>query len=108
MKTCPICSAIAFDDQQTCFGCMHSYAEKPPADATPSGIALDDSVSKSFLFGASHAKEPEDEKDEEVMLLAEPACFMVAFTPRILPSGKLKWECSVEPSESPASHRRGS
>lgn len=29
MKVCPICSAVAFDDAATCFGCLYDYsAEK--------------------------------------------------------------------------------
>ena len=27
MKTCPVCQAVAFDDAETCFGCMHRFGE---------------------------------------------------------------------------------
>lgn len=32
MKTCPVCQAVAFDDAETCFGCMHRFEED---DAVP-------------------------------------------------------------------------
>jgi len=31
MKTCPQCGSLAFDDQDTCYGCMHRFFRKPPA-----------------------------------------------------------------------------
>ena len=27
MKTCPICKARCFDDMETCYGCMHRFAD---------------------------------------------------------------------------------
>ena len=34
MKSCPVCGAVAFDDAQTCFGCLHRYgADGPSAGA---------------------------------------------------------------------------
>ena len=36
MKTCPICGARAFDDAETCFGCLHRFVdEEPAAPAAP-------------------------------------------------------------------------
>ena len=32
MKTCPICSAKAFDDAVTCFGCLYRFDSEPIAD----------------------------------------------------------------------------
>ena len=28
MKVCPVCGARAFDDAETCFGCLHPFAEQ--------------------------------------------------------------------------------
>ena len=30
MKTCPVCNAIAFDDQATCYGCLYSFEKDEP------------------------------------------------------------------------------
>ena len=41
MKTCPICHAVAFDDAQICYGCLHRFdaeeAPRPAAEAQQPG-----------------------------------------------------------------------
>ena len=37
MKTCPICNAVTFDDAETCFGCMHRFADSEGDASDPAG-----------------------------------------------------------------------
>lgn len=70
MKTCPVCRAVAFDDAEVCFGCMHRF-EEGTADSELSALKLD---------------EPE----------AAPPAFTIRFTPEAESDGALKWNCVVE------------
>ena len=66
MKTCPICHAVAFDDAETCYGCLHRFAEdEVPYRAT--------------------------EGNESTL----PA-FSIRFTPEAGKSGGVVWNCAVE------------
>jgi hypothetical protein len=72
MKTCPVCNAVAFDDQATCYGCLHSY-EKDAAPTEPT-------------------KTP-----EPVSGLSDTASFLLSFVPHPQDSGAFSWTCTVEP-----------
>ena len=72
MKTCPVCNAIAFDDQATCYGCLHSFErDLPQAEAAKTT----DSVSS----------------------LPDAASFILSFAPHPQASGSFSWTCTVEP-----------
>ena len=103
MKTCPVCSAIAFDDQMTCYGCLHAFEEAPASETqavTPAGLP-EDNVSQSFLFGALHADEGPFGRSEhgKVASHAKAARFIVSFSPRIGGGDAVAWDCSIEPME---------
>lgn len=70
MKTCPVCNALAFDDADTCFGCLHSFADEPEHKDTPHVESRTGSV-------------PE---------------FLIKFTPMTDRSGSVTWSCAVETS----------
>lgn len=72
MKTCPICSAIAFDDQEICFGCLHSF-KKDELSAEVVGIAPNTHVT------------------------TDAASFLLSFVPHVEASGSINWTCTVEP-----------
>lgn len=61
MKTCPICKARCFDDMETCYGCMHRFADDEAAadelgqSAKP---AHDDADRADVLPEASAKAEP--------------------------------------------------
>lgn len=38
MKTCPVCSAKAFDDARICYGCMHSFEAEAQRKKEPSPL----------------------------------------------------------------------
>lgn len=38
MKTCPVCSAKAFDDARICYGCMHSFEAEAQRTKEPSPL----------------------------------------------------------------------
>lgn len=38
MKTCPVCSAKAFDDARICYGCMHSFEAESQRKKEPSPL----------------------------------------------------------------------
>lgn len=71
MKTCPVCRAVAFDDAEVCFGCMHRF-EEGTAEPNP---------------------EPEP---EPVASESAPPAFTIRFIPEAEPEGALKWNCVVE------------
>ena len=66
MKTCPVCQSVAFDDAETCFGCMHRFGED--------GDIL-----------------PEEGAEENALPV-----FSIRFTPEIEITGGVKWNCAVE------------
>lgn len=72
MKTCPVCNAVAFDDQATCYGCLHGFGkdESPiePPKVSESASSLSDAVS-----------------------------FLLSFAPHPQDSGAFSWTCTVEP-----------
>ena len=68
MKTCPVCRAVAFDDAEVCFGCMHRF-EEGAAEPNP---------------------EPEPVASEST-----PPAFTIRFTPETEPTGTVNWICSV-------------
>ena len=66
MKTCPVCHAVAFDDAETCFGCLHRFGDEPEGiqgDTVPEGML------------------PE---------------FRIKFTPTLERSGSYTWKCAIE------------
>lgn len=83
MKTCPVCQAIAFDDAQTCFGCMYQFDEKNRGEDLRSwnGEACDrqneSSVSESGGW-------------------AVPPAFVVRVVPVLEDAGCVSWTCSVD------------
>lgn len=68
MKTCPICHAVAFDDAEVCYGCLHR-----------------------FVDGEENALADEKNCDGEL-----PSQFLVSFTP-VRVHGETRWDCRVEP-----------
>lgn len=73
MKTCPVCNAIAFDDQKTCYGCLHDFE-------------------KSSLVGET------EETPDPAPSLSEAATFLLSFAPHPEASGSFSWRCTVEPA----------
>ena len=74
MKTCPICGAVTFDDQTTCYGCLHDYnKDEPPAETQQ------ESPCGQVLPGA--------------------ASFLLSLVPQPQPSGSFAWSCTVQPVE---------
>lgn len=69
MKTCPICKAVAFDDQDRCFGCLYDFGKEAST--------------------AIHA--PENAS------IPVPASFTLSLKPVGEGPGVLSWTCSVEP-----------
>ena len=72
MKTCPVCNAIAFDDQATCYGCLYSFEKDEPPTDTPK------------------ASEPAPSSPNA-------ASFLLSFVPHPQASGAFSWTCTVEP-----------
>lgn len=72
MKTCPVCNAIAFDDQAICFGCLHNFGKDALSTEMPKKTA-----------GA------ED--------LPDTASFLLSLVPQLQNSGSFSWICTVEP-----------
>lgn len=72
MKTCPICNAVAFDDQTTCFGCLHDFAK----DELPGEEAF-------------------SRADPQVAPAS--ASFLLSIVPQQGEGGGLSWACTVEP-----------
>ena len=72
MKTCPVCNAVAFDDQATCYGCLHDFEKgsSPGETSTASDPAPN-------LPGA--------------------ASFLLSLAPHPEASGSFSWTCTVEP-----------
>lgn len=78
MKTCPICGAIAFDDAETCFGCLHNYAAGSGPASGPKQVAGEGGDEPVALVGGDD---------------------MPTFVIRVIPSPMLKradWTCTVE------------
>ena len=66
MKTCPVCHAVAFDDAELCYGCLHRFAkDDEPCQAS---------------------KENEN----------TPPAFSIRFTPEAGIAGGVVWNCAVE------------
>lgn len=72
MKTCPVCNAIAFDDQATCYGCLHDFTKD-----SPSAEAVKEVASATEL--------------------PDVASFLLSFAPHPETSGSFSWTCTVEP-----------
>ena len=96
MKQCPICQALAFDDAETCFGCMHDFNADfavakhgliPPADFAVEGesfrelSALDPNAQKAVKAAPS---------------LEAPPAFVIRIKPERERSGLTSWTCSVD------------
>ena len=75
MKTCPICNAVAFDDAEVCFGCMHRYGDQETEPKPPEPIAGDDA---------------------SPILPDTPPAFFIRMIPVLEQSGGVTWSCSVE------------
>ena len=50
MKQCPICHSWAFDDAQTCFGCLHEFAKGEGSAVKPAGTSTDGAIPPAFLI----------------------------------------------------------
>ena len=72
MKTCPICNAVAFDDQATCYGCLHDFG-------------------KDELLGEA----PEESVDAQSA--PDVVSFVLSLVPHSQASGSFSWTCTVEP-----------
>ena len=69
MKTCPVCKAVAFDDQARCFGCLYDFGKETQV--------------------AAH--------DSERTPIPVPASFTLSLKPAGKGAGAFTWTCSVEP-----------
>ena len=72
MKICPVCKAIAFDDAQTCFGCLHQFADG-------------DKQAQEEKKKPNNAQEPKTAPE-----------FLIRFTPSATVGGDVTWSCAVE------------
>lgn len=68
MKTCPVCQAVAFDDAETCFGCLHRFGDDASTDDVPQPMLADDL----------------------------PPAFLIRLVPAAAPSGAITWTCTVD------------
>lgn len=75
MKTCPVCNAVAFDDQVTCYGCLHGFEEEEQPEEK-AGVGVDTRTNP----GA--------------------ALFLLSLVPHAEASGFTNWTCTVEPMAS--------
>lgn len=73
MKTCPVCSAVAFDDQVTCYGCLHNFEKDSQAAEIPKTLG-------------------------PMPGLPDAASFLLSLVPRPEASGSFSWTCTVEPA----------
>lgn len=82
MKTCPICGAIAFDDAETCFGCLHAFA-------ATEGEA--DQQARAQVAGAPFGRHGRTLGPDSVS-------FVLSLVPTSQPGGGFSWACTVEPA----------
>ena len=66
MKTCPVCQAVAFDDAELCYGCLHRFGE----DNAPYRVIAESENT--------------------------PPAFSIRFTPEADKAGGVVWNCAVE------------
>lgn len=38
MKRCPVCSAMAFEDMDTCFSCLHHFEDEPSVETMKANL----------------------------------------------------------------------
>ena len=105
MKTCPVCAAIAFDDQKTCYGCLHSFEEgeasthggRPSATSVPV---------QGYVFGASQCEEKCGHNEYGVQATQEIIAdlikggslqFVLTLVPSFGQDERLAWNCDVRP-----------
>lgn len=82
MKTCPICQAVAFDDAQTCFGCMHRFVD----DVQDVGPEALETETRNYSFAPDGGKGAG---------YAVPPAFTVMVAPELDMVGGVSWTCSV-------------
>lgn len=83
MKVCPVCDALAFDDAETCFGCLHDYREDARGVAVHPArdVALESKEEKVIASPVESSRFPG---------------FLIRFVPEADSSGAVTWSCSVE------------
>ena len=97
MKMCPICGARAFDDADTCYGCLHRFDnEDAVVDETPDavGAVRGEEVEERLMPGESSAGFAQHTRQLEA--LGTLPAFRLRFMPVADEVGGLVWSCSVE------------
>ena len=114
MKTCPICGAVAFDDQVMCYGCLHAYSEDEAIEAperedmtaaladssfwdesvdSPETVAFDPVVDGELRGDDAGALAPSVAEDD----FGPSVSFVLTLTPYGDSANRLAWSCAVEP-----------
>ena len=105
MKTCPVCAAIAFDDQKTCYGCLHSVEEEE-VGTNGGGPSARSVPLQGYVFGAlQHEEKSSSDKHlvratQEVIadLVKEGSLqFVLTLVPSFGQDEQLAWNCDVRP-----------
>lgn len=116
MKVCPVCGDATFDDQSTCFGCLHRYED---ADAQAPSAVVDcnsEEAAASASQKVSHAEmqdlggdesfgeaKPQETLSCMTMLgaknwicpLLRPTSFRISLEPANEEAGAIAWSCSL-------------
>ena len=108
MKTCPICHAKAFDDAETCYGCLHRFGESAAVGDAPCAVSGDaapapcDEVTDADADPDAAVAVTADAADAVSAIAAAPApesappAFSIRFTPLVEKAGGVTWRCAVE------------
>lgn len=66
MRECPVCKAIAFDDAEICYGCLHRFEERGAVEAPSAGAgSLTGSLEGAAAPSPASSSEPESAVEQQ-------------------------------------------